>query len=196
MPTRLAVIFTEPYKHRYPLATLYPHGFTAPDAALCNSGIVRGKFVYIGSCVNIFRNKTAGELKIGDRVHINDGNCIELGAGGSMELGDETYIQPRCQFSAYVGHISIGKRVQIAPGCAFYAYNHGILRDQSIKHQPLSTKGGIVIKDEAWLGYGAVVLDGVTIGQGAVVGAGAIVTSDIPDFGIAAGNPAKIIRMR
>jgi acetyltransferase-like isoleucine patch superfamily enzyme len=52
------------------------------------------------------------------------------------------------------------------------------------------------IGDDVWLGAGVVVLGGVTIGTGAIVGAGSIVTRDIPEFGIAVGNPARPIGMR
>ena len=62
--------------------------------------------------------------------------------------------------------------------------------------QPIVSKGGINIKNEAWLGYGVIVLDGVTIGEGAVVGAGSVVKDDIPDYAISAGTPAKVKRMR
>jgi acetyltransferase-like isoleucine patch superfamily enzyme len=58
------------------------------------------------------------------------------------------------------------------------------------------TKGGIRVGDDAWLGFGVVVLDGVSIGKGAVIGAGAVVTSDIPDNAIACGVPAKVVRAR
>jgi acetyltransferase-like isoleucine patch superfamily enzyme len=53
-----------------------------------------------------------------------------------------------------------------------------------------------VIGDHAWLGFGVVVLDGVRIGHGAVIGANAVVTSDIPDGAVAAGNPARVVKMR
>jgi acetyltransferase-like isoleucine patch superfamily enzyme len=62
--------------------------------------------------------------------------------------------------------------------------------------QPLSSKGPIIVDDEAWLGYGALILDGVHIGTGAVIGAGSVVTKEIPAGSIAAGNPAKVIKMR
>jgi 2-polyprenyl-3-methyl-5-hydroxy-6-metoxy-1,4-benzoquinol methylase len=62
--------------------------------------------------------------------------------------------------------------------------------------QPPQTKGGIVIDDGVWLGFGVIVLDGVRIGKGAVIGAGAVVTHDIPDGAIAVGNPAQVIKMR
>lgn len=58
------------------------------------------------------------------------------------------------------------------------------------------TKGPIVIKDDVWIGYGAIILSGVCIGQGAVVGAGAVVTKDVPPYAIVGGVPAKLIRYR
>lgn len=58
------------------------------------------------------------------------------------------------------------------------------------------TKGAIRIKDDVWIGYGALILSGVTIGQGAVVSAGSVVTKDVPAYGIVGGNPARIIKYR
>jgi acetyltransferase-like isoleucine patch superfamily enzyme len=84
----------------------------------------------------------------------------------------------------------------ISPNCALYSYNHGIEPDKPIRKQPLETKGGIVIDDDAWLGFGVIVLDGVRIGKGAVIGAGSVVTHDVPDNAIAAGVPARVVKMR
>ena len=54
--------------------------------------------------------------------------------------------------------------------------------------------GEIHIEDDVWLAANVVVIDGVTIGKGAVIGAGSVVTHDIPDNSVAAGNPARVIR--
>ena len=86
--------------------------------------------------------------------------------------------------------------MQIAPFCAFYPYNHLFNPGHSIKDQALTTKGGIAIDDDAWIGVGAIILDGVRIGKGAVVGAGSVVTHDIPDEAIVFGVPAQIKKMR
>lgn len=56
------------------------------------------------------------------------------------------------------------------------------------------TKGPIVLEDDVWIGYGATVLSGVTLGKGSVVGAGALVCGDVPSYAIVAGIPAKVIR--
>ncbi|MBI3236491.1 MAG: CatB-related O-acetyltransferase [Chlamydiales bacterium] len=58
------------------------------------------------------------------------------------------------------------------------------------------TKGDVVIEHDVWIGLGACILSGVTIGSGAVVGARAVVTKNVPPYAIVAGNPAKIIRYR
>lgn len=58
------------------------------------------------------------------------------------------------------------------------------------------SKGDIVVEDDAWLGLGATVLSGVTIGQGAVIAAGAVVTRDVPPYAIAAGAPARVVKYR
>ena len=53
----------------------------------------------------------------------------------------------------------------------------------------------VLIKEYAWIGAGATILPGVCIGRHAIVGAGSVVTKDVPDYAVAAGNPAKIIKM-
>lgn len=58
------------------------------------------------------------------------------------------------------------------------------------------TKGGIVLEDDVWVGFGATILDGVTIGRGSIVGAGALVTKDVSPYTIVGGVPAKAIRKR
>ena len=54
--------------------------------------------------------------------------------------------------------------------------------------------GGITIEDDVWIGFGACLLKGITIGQGAVIGAGAVVTADVQPWQIVAGSPARVIR--
>ena len=57
-------------------------------------------------------------------------------------------------------------------------------------------KGDIVIQDDAWIGYGSLIMSGVTIGQGAVIAAGSVVTKDVPPYAIVGGVPAKVIKYR
>lgn len=192
----LAGLFSPPFYSRIELSRLHRKGYFSPRCAIHHDGLHTGKHVFIDDGVLVYKDKDGGSVKIGDRVHIHRNTTIQTGIDGTLSIGNETHIQPRCQFSAYKGPINIGKRVEIAPNCAFYSYNHGVLPDMPVRQQPVFTTGGITIGDDVWLGYGVIVLDGVQIGRDAVIGAGAVVKSDIPEGAIAVGIPAKVIKMR
>ena len=84
----------------------------------------------------------------------------------------------------------------IAANVALYSYDHGVAPDRLIRKQQLTSKGPIIIGNEAWIGTAAIILCGVTIGEGAVVAAGAVVTRDVPAGAIVAGNPARLVKYR
>jgi acetyltransferase-like isoleucine patch superfamily enzyme len=196
MATRLAIWFVPPFYSRCRLARLNPKGYVAPSAEIHHEYMRLGANVFIGDRVVIYRDIDGGPVELGDDVHLYGDTYVQTGQGGSLKIGANTHIQPHCQFSAYKAAIRIGCDVQIAPNCGFYPYDHGIAPDDPIVKQPLQTKGDIVIADDAWLGFGVIVLSGVRIGQGAVIGAGAVVTHDVPDGAIAVGSPARIVKMR
>jgi acetyltransferase-like isoleucine patch superfamily enzyme len=191
-----ATWFAPPYKSRTYLAHLTKNSYISPNATIFHNELELDNNVFIGEKVVIHQAQNGGAVKIGKRTHLHREIIIETGDEGSLIIGNDTHIQPRCQFSAYKGKIIIGSDVQIAPFCAFYPYNHRFEAGNSIKDQALFTKGGIVIEDDAWIGVGVIVLDGVRIGKGAVVAAGAVVIHDIPDEAIAAGVPARVKKMR
>lgn len=92
--------------------------------------------------------------------------------------------------------ITIGENVWITSGCQLLCHQRDLsgyvrgvpVMDLELKYAP------IVIKDGAHIGIGAIIMPDVTIGKGAVIGAGAVVTRDIPDYCLAVGVPAKVIR--
>jgi len=196
LATWLAGWFYPPYKSRHALAGMSVRGYISPSASIHHPDLKIGKHVFIGDGVTIFGRDASGAVEIGDAVAINKDTIIEQGQGGSLTIGTGTTIQPRCQFSAYAGAIQIGENAQIAPNCAFYPYDHGMSPELPMQQQPLVSKGGIVIGDDVWLGFGVIVLDGVHIGEGAVIGAGSLVKQDIPAGAIAVGVPARVIRLR
>lgn len=193
--TRLAGLFSPPYKGRRYLARLNDQGYCSPSAAIGCRHLITGKHVFVGDRVTIYE-ADEGEVRIGDRVAIHQDTVIQVGEGGRVQIGADTHIQPRCYLSAQKGSLTIGSNVQIASNCAFYPYDHGMAAGELMRRQPLRTKGGIVIGDDVWLGYGVIVLDGVRIGSGAVIGAGAVVTRDVPAEAIAVGTPARVIGKR
>jgi acetyltransferase-like isoleucine patch superfamily enzyme len=194
--TRLATLFTPPHKASTFLAKMNPAGYISPGAILYHSDLQLGTNVFIGDRVIIFQASKGGSVKLGDRVCILRDTIIETGDSGTLTVADDVYIHPRCQINAYLAAIEIGRGALIAPNCALYPHNHGIAPERPIREQPCQAKGPIVIGDHAWLGVGVIVLGKVRIGKGAVIGAGSVVTKDIPDGAIAAGAPARVLKMR
>ena len=186
-----------PYKRARFLANLHPLGYVSHRARIEAGALQRGAHVFIGDGVTVYRaDDDSGAVVLGERSSIHQDTIVELGQGGTLSIGVGTHIQPGCMLAAYVGPITIGSEVQIAAGCRFYSYNHAFAKGVPIAAQPLTSKGGITLEDDVWLGAGVTVLDGVTIGRGAVVGAGALVIGDIPENAIAVGVPAKVVRYR
>jgi acetyltransferase-like isoleucine patch superfamily enzyme len=173
-----------------------PKGYISASATIYHSDLRLGANIFMDDRVVIFQRKNGGRVELGDRVYIYRDTILETGHGGYLTIGPNSSIHPRCQLNAYVAPIQIGCGVMIAPNCAFYPYDHGLAPDRPIIKQPLQTKGSITVGDDAWLGFGVIVLGGVRIGNGAVVGAGSVVTSDVPDGGIAVGVPARVVKMR
>lgn len=114
-------------------------------------------------------------LKIGRRTAINEFNNIRV-AGGEITIGDN------CLISQFVSII---------------ASNHSIARGLPMRDQPWdTTRNKVQIGDDVWIGAQAVVLPGVTVGTGSIIAAGAVVTSDIAEYAIAAGVPAQVKKYR
>ncbi len=127
-----------------------------------------------------------------------------LWAPNQMKIGDNVYIGKYCTLQA---DMIIGNDIEIANNVGLIGrYDHDYSRvGLSIKDAPwigdsdydFKGKGlKIIIDDDVWIGYGAVILSGVHINRGAIIAAGSVVTKDIPAYQIAAGNPAKIIGCR
>ncbi|MCK9532424.1 MAG: acyltransferase [Gammaproteobacteria bacterium] len=192
----LAGLFLPPLYGRVPLAGMNPRGYLSPRAHLFHPGLSLGRHCFIGDRVLFYRDSGGADVTLGDGVHIHQDTVVQTGQGGRISIGDGTHIQSRCQLSAYLGALTIGARVEIAPNCAFYSYNHGMDGTTSIREQPLVSSGGISVGDEAWIGFGAILLDGARIGRGAVIGAGAVVVGEVPACAVAIGVPARIVGMR
>lgn len=103
--------------------------------------------------------------------------------GERVEIGNYVSIGPHVTFLAGGEH-----RLDCVTTYPFLAYGLGEVEAIS--------RGPIIVKDDVWIGLGAKILSGVTIGQGAVVAAGAVVTKDVPPYAVVGGVPAKLIRWR
>ena len=111
--------------------------------------------------------------------------------GSNISIGEETFINYDCVFLD-CNRITIGRDVQIAPRVQIYTATHPL--DAATRRSKLEFALPVVVEDGAWLGGGAIVCPGVTIGENTVVGAGSVVTRDLPAGVLAVGNPCRVLR--
>ena len=193
----LAGALRGPYKDKRILAGLTENPYISPRAQIWCPRLSVGPQCFIDEGVTIYAHHDGGEVRLGRGVHLYRGTLIEVGAGGSVTIGEDTHIQGSCHLKGFLGSLHIGARVQIAPHCGFSPYQHRVDDpERPIREQGIVSRGDIVVEDDAWLGLSVQVLDGVTIGRGAVIGAGAVVTHDVPPLAIAVGVPARVIGWR
>jgi acetyltransferase-like isoleucine patch superfamily enzyme len=109
--------------------------------------------------------------------------------GRYIKIGKNVFINHACSFLD-MGGITVGDNVLIGPKVNLVSENHPIdpTQRKSLIGKP------IIIKNNAWIGAGATILPGITVGENSIVAAGAIVTKDVPDNTIVAGNPARPIK--
>lgn len=109
--------------------------------------------------------------------------------GGNIRIGAHVFINHDCSILD-LGGVTIDEGVMIAPRVTISSEAHPL--DPTERHTLLTQP--VHIKRGAWIGAGAIILPGITIGENAVVGAGAVVNKDVPDNTVVAGVPAKVIR--
>ncbi|GAB3528822.1 sugar O-acetyltransferase [Arthrobacter monumenti] len=126
---------------------------------------------------------------LGENAHIRPPLSVDYGS--HITIGDETFINSGLT-ALDVGPISIGRDCQIGPNVQLLTPTHPV--DPKPRRDKLEAAEPITIEDNVWLGGGAIVLPGVTIGKNSIIGAGAVVTKDIPANVIAVGNPARVLR--
>jgi acetyltransferase-like isoleucine patch superfamily enzyme len=133
-------------------------------------------------------------ITVGDGVFLGRGTILSC-KDGDIVLGDHVNI-------GFHSEVFSGSRVTVGRYGLFAAYTYlvggGHAFDQAgvpVLEQPRTSRG-IALGENVWLGTGVKVLDGVRVGRDVVVGAGAVVTTDLPDGVVAAGVPARVVRSR
>jgi acetyltransferase-like isoleucine patch superfamily enzyme len=147
---------------------------------------------------------------------IGPGCAIQIGRDGRIELGRWSWIGHACKLRCHEGVISIGAKTVMGQECTISAYQHVSIGRECViadrvmlidfdhgmvdVEQPIRLQGiykrDVRVGNNVWIGYGACVLRGVSVGDNAVIGTNAVVTRDVPANAVAAGVPARVIRMR
>jgi acetyltransferase-like isoleucine patch superfamily enzyme len=135
-----------------------------------------------------------GEIRFGRFVWIGDGTKIRCHEG-AVEIGAKTVMGQECTISAYQ-RVRIGDECVIADRAMFIDFDHGIVEvERPIRLQGIY-KRDVEVGNNVWIGYGACILRGVSVGDNSVIGTNSVVTKDVPANAVVGGIPARIIRMR
>ena len=133
--------------------------------------VVYGKDVHVQWSVRLFSPHR--HIRFGDHV----------GIGAHCTINTDVEIGNHVMLAAHVGLVAKDAHTPDLVGTSMY-------------ESPRGDRYRIVIEDDVWIGFGAIVLSGVTIGRGAIVAAGAVVAKDVPPYAIVANPPAQIVRSR
>ncbi|WP_312922329.1 acyltransferase [Stutzerimonas nitrititolerans] len=152
------------------------------------------KLYFKSKMVNLCKEKF---LNFGDNSEFRAGAYAD--ACSKIHIGSNVVIRPGsfifAEPSGEKGRIIIEDNVLIGSGVHIYASNHAF-EDSStdIFYQGQQEGRCVFLRKGCWIGANAIILPGVTIGKNSVVGAGSVVTKDVPDFSVAVGNPARVIK--
>ena len=118
-----------------------------------------------------------------------------IGSGLGLKIGDRSQLGDSLRLGG--PHIIIGNDVVMGPDVVIMSSSHAF----DDLNQPINKQGSlpvrsVIIGNDVWIGTRVIILPGVSVGNKAVIGAGAVVTKNVPDLAIVAGNPAKVIRYR
>lgn len=130
--------------------------------------------------------KRNGKITVGNRVLLH--RFVKLSAyGGEIEIGNNTYIGDRTEIHSGES-VKIGNNVNISWDCNILDRDYHAFESETEVIKPVR------ICDNVWIGCGCFILKGVTVGEGSVIAAGSVVTRDVPEKCLVAGNPAKVIK--
>jgi acetyltransferase-like isoleucine patch superfamily enzyme len=160
-------------------------------------GFVFGRGVRVGEGTRIELPATS-MLAVGDGVMVSRDVHLVPAADSRLDIGAGTTIQDGCRL---YGDVSVGQRCIFAPNAfvssgthVFDAFPHRTIQEQEILAP--AAQSPIRIHGDCWFGINVVIAPGVSVGRGCVVGANSVVTSDLPPYHVAAGNPARVLRKR
>ena len=142
------------------------------------------------------------QLEIGRGATLRIGRWAWIGHGckirvheGEVEIGAKTVMRQECTISAYQ-HVSIGRECILADRVMLIDFDHGVTEvERPIRLQGIY-KRDVRLGNNVWIGYGACVLRGVSVGENSIVGTNSVLTRDVPENAVVGGVPARLIRMR
>ena len=163
--TWMASLFAPPYKDARFLSIMNPVGYISPHSTIGRKGVEFGKNVFIDDRVTIYRAQNGGPIVLGDRVAVLRDSIIETEFGGTVKIGNGTWIHQKCNLSAAASDIIIGRRCH--DRSRLFVLSSQPLRGTRypVAKQPLYSDGPIIVRRRCVDRNRVIVLSGVQIGD-------------------------------
>jgi acetyltransferase-like isoleucine patch superfamily enzyme len=180
------------------------------------NGMLNAKYLRVILRLGLWKLRLGRRLKLDGLAFIGPGCRLEVGRDAVLELGRWSWIGHGCKIRCHEGavsvgaksvmgqectisafqHVSVGRECVIADRVMMIDFDHGMAEvERPIREQGIY-KRDVRVGNNVWIGYGACVLRGCTVGDNAVIGANAVVAADVDPNAVVGGVPARLIRMR
>jgi acetyltransferase-like isoleucine patch superfamily enzyme len=141
-------------------------------------------------------------FEIGKNATVHLGRWSWIGHGtkirsheGEVHIGAKSVLGQECTISSFQ-HVSIGRECIVADRVMLIDFDHGVVeQDRPIRNQGIY-KRDVRVGHNVWIGYGACILRGATVGDNSIIGTSTVVTKDVPDNAVVGGAPSRVLRMR
>lgn len=161
-------------------------------------GFTRSRLKHIGTEGNVYIGKNVHA--VGKRIVLGRDVCIRpyvdlWSSGEGIEIGEGSEVGERCRLSI-ANHLRIGRKVLLSPNVYITDCDHAYenIEIPVISQGIVQSKNRVEIKDGTYVGINSVIIGNVTIGVHCVIGANSVINKSIPDYCVAVGSPAKVIK--
>jgi acetyltransferase-like isoleucine patch superfamily enzyme len=180
------------------------------------NGMLNVKYGVLLVRLGYWKLRLRSRLRLNGLAFIGPGCRLQVGRNAVLELGRWSWLGHGCKIRCHEGRVSLGAKSVMGQECTISAYQHVLIGQECViadrvmlidfdhgsaeVERPIRLQGiykrDVNVGNNVWIGYGACILRGVTVGDNAIIGTNSVVTKDVEANAVVGGVPARVLRMR